>query len=90
MAKAECVVKYQYAAVVAYAFGHHVHAGDAEIYAALVHADDDVARPLEEHGQPRQSRDVGGVLAWVGLIHRQAAGSQKLQRCLGEAAFAGQ
>ena len=90
MAKVERLVEHEHGAIVTLALGHHVHPGDAKVHAAIAHADHDVAGALEEDGQAGQGRDVGGVLAWVGLVHLQAAGGQKIQRGLGHTALAGQ
>lgn len=51
--KAKRVVEHQHGDVVSSALGHHVHARDAKIHAAVAHADHDVAGTLKEHGQSR-------------------------------------
>ena len=63
--------------VLALAFFDHIDAGDAEIDAAIAHADDDIGRALEEHVQLGQGGDAGFILARVGLVDLQAAGARK-------------
>ncbi len=79
----------QHVAVMARAFRDHVHAGDAEIDAAIAHADHDVRWALEQHGQAGQGRDDGLVLARVGPVNRQPAGCQEGQAVFRQAPFGG-
>ncbi len=74
-AKAQSLVKRQDGpvAVQVALLGDDVQAGDAKINAALPHANDDVARPLEQHRHARQRRDGRLVLARIGPVHLQAA-----------------
>ncbi len=67
-----------------------IHPGDAEFHASLAHADDDIARALKEHLNPRQGGDKGFVLAWVEADHRQAGGAQAFQRAFFQATFEGE
>jgi hypothetical protein len=60
--------------------GDHIQAGHAKVKAALPHADDNVARPLEQRPQPRQGGNTPLILARIGLVDAQPASRQKLHR----------
>ncbi len=60
--------------------GQHVVAGDAKLDTALLHAGDNVARPLKHHRHAGQRRDGGRVLARVGPGNLEPARRQEIER----------
>ena len=80
MPKPKRVMQDQNIAVFAALFFDHVQAGDAKIHAALSHADDNVAGPLEDDAKVREGRYLRLILPRVGLEHAQTSRGQKIER----------
>ena len=78
------------AAVQASLFGYHVQPGNAKIHAALAHADNDVARTLEQHCHAGQRRNRCRILARIRPKHFQPTRCQKINCPVLHNAFAGQ
>src|SRR5690606_15939880 len=87
LAKAQGVVQDKHFTGVPLTLFDDIDAGDAEIHAAVAHADHNIRRALEEDHQTGKTWDARFVLARVGFVHRQAAVRQEVQAALGQAAF---
>lgn len=85
--EAKRIVQDDDAAVRAALLFDDVYACDAEVHAALPHADDNIARALEDDPQLRQGGNFCLILARVGLEHAQTGGGEKIERIAFEASF---